>query len=220
MKRFRARFGTMASIILVGVAGCLSIGTGTPPIRAVYVLTPQAPVAAVATPDQEQLAVGLGPVLLPDYLDRNDIVARVATGEIELYPGLFWGAPLKSETPRTLQENLIRLLGTDQVLLFPFPANVPLTLRVPVRVLQFELVSGTGVVLEARWQVLSPDGKTVLLTRLSRYVEQVASQERAGEVVDAMSRALTKLSEEIAAAVRSTPVPNRTARLRKHKQIT
>jgi hypothetical protein len=77
-------------------------------------------------------------------------------------------------------------------------------------VLQFEPVAGRGVVLVARWDLLSPDATQVLFTRQSEIVEPVP-EPGPGAYAAAMSRALAALAGQIAEAVRATPTAPRAA---------
>ena len=65
------------------------------------------------------IALEVGPVTLPGYLDRPQIVTRKGRDEIEPAEFDLWPEPLKSSVSRTLGENLATLLRTDRVAIFP-----------------------------------------------------------------------------------------------------
>jgi hypothetical protein len=184
----------------IALSACVNLGPGTPPRAPTYVLDATIPATRF---DPSGLALGVGPVSIPGYLDRNEMVAREAANQLRVDTRHYWGAPLDQEVQRVLGENLARLLSSERVITWPWSRHRDIALRVPVQVLQFEPVAGKGIVLVARWELVSPDGTRVLLTRHSQIVEPVPAgpdQQAAG-----MSRALAALATEIAEAVRATP---------------
>jgi uncharacterized lipoprotein YmbA len=200
--RRRAALG-LAFCLCAALGGCINIGKGTPARQPTFVLEPT---TAAAGLDANGIAVGVGPVAIPGYLSRNQIVSREAQNRLRVDSTNYWGAPLDEEVQRVLGENIRRLLRSERVSTWPWSRQAEIALRVPVQVQQFEPVAGKGVVLVARWQILSPDATRVLLTRQSEIVEAVAG-EGADEYARSMSLALGALSQQIAEAVRALPTP-------------
>jgi len=183
----------------VALSGCVNIGAGTPPREPNYILEAT---ASPVTLEPGGIAVGVGPVTIPSYLDRSEMIVREGQNQIRIDSRHYWGAPLKDEVQRVLGENLARLLRTERVATWPWSKNADIALRVSVQLLQFEPVAGRGVVLVARWQLLSPDAANTLFVRQSEIVEPVAAA-GPGPQAESMSRALGTLAGEIAAAIRS-----------------
>jgi uncharacterized lipoprotein YmbA len=201
MMTFDRRACALALTLLLApilLPGCVNIGAGTPPREPTYVLEPTAPAASL---ERSGIPVGVGPVTIPAYLDRNEMIVREAQNRMRIDPLHFWGAPLKDEAQRVLGENLSRLLRTERISTWPWSKNAEITVRVSVQVLQFEPVAGRGVVLVARWQLLSPDAAKVLVARQSEIVEPVIAGP--GPQAESMSRALGRLSSEIATEIRA-----------------
>ena len=188
--------------ILVWVGGCL--GGVSAPTR-FYTLVPTAippsgtnPITAERGP-----AIGVGPVTLPGYLDRRQIVTRRGRDEIELGEFDLWSEPLKDGTARILGEDLAILLRTDRVALLSWRGSHPMQYQVAVEVARFEGAAGADVTLEARWRILGGDGKELALRRST--VTEVVGAPGYGALVAAMSRALGALSRDIATAIRDVP---------------
>lgn len=213
MTTFNAPTRLLALSLLLAQAllpGCVNIGAGTPPREPSYVLEATVPAASL---DVSGIAVGVGPVTISSYLNRNEMIVREAENRVHVDPLHYWGAPLNDEVQRVLGENLARLLRTERISTWPWSKNAGVAVRVPVQVLQFEPVVGRGVVLVARWQVLSPDATSVLVARQSEIVEPVAGA-GPGPQAAGMSRALGSLSSEIASAIRAAPATGATAAAR------
>jgi len=183
--------------VALALSACVNIGPGTPPRAPTYVLEPTVPATRV---EHGGVSVGLGPVTIPAYLDRSELVSREAANQLRIDPRHSWGAPLDQEVQRVLGENLSRLLASDRVIVWPWSRHREIVVRIPVRVLQFEPVAGQGVVLVARWELLSPDATRVLLSRQSEIIEPLTGF-GPGPYAAGMSRALATLARQIADAV-------------------
>lgn len=146
------------------------------------------------------VAIGVGPIRLPEYLDRRDIIVRTSRNQFELAELNQWAEPLGDTFARVLSDNLSVLLGSDKVVAFPWRSSIPIDYQVVMQVLQLDGLPGEKVVLRARWQVFSGDGK-----KLHEYAYSVYEEKAEGETIDALvtaeSRAAERLSREIAAAI-------------------
>jgi uncharacterized lipoprotein YmbA len=153
-----------------------------------------------------ETTIGLGPVLLPEYLDRPQIVTRGSANRLTLADRERWAEPLADTIPRVLSEDLAALLGTERIQLFPWPQNQTPDCQITIRVLQFEGGPDGTVTLVARWQVLGRGGKVLLPERRSAFTMPVPGQGQE-EMVVALSRCLGRLAQEVAAGLTPLPAP-------------
>jgi uncharacterized protein len=149
-------------------------------------------------------ALGLGPVVIPDYLDRPQLVTRVGPNEIRLARVARWAEPLREGVARTLQLDLLTASGARHVALYPWPSTEHLDFAVAVYLLRFEPQEHDQVELLARWRVRDLRRGSVLPLRESRFTERIDATGDSAAVA-ALSRALGALGREIAAAVREMP---------------
>ena len=147
------------------------------------------------------LALGVGPIELPKHLDRNQIVTRETENRLGLSEGAQWAEPLKEGVTRVVMINLALALDTNRVYALPQRQNRPMDMRVDVDIARFDGTLGGEVVLGARWNLSSGNGRELLHTQVSRIREPVNGLDF-DAFVAAQSRALVRLSGEIAAAVR------------------
>jgi hypothetical protein len=178
------------------VVGCAS----TQPTR-FYVLSPVANKALEHSPVQD-LAIGIGPVEVPKYLDRAQIVTRIGKNELNLADFHYWAEPLGKSISRVLQENLSRLLSTDLVYSYPWPGSVDISCQINVDIICFEGIIGDAVTLQARWALVEKGLKKVLLSRKSSFNEPIGGPGYK-ELVAAENRAIAALSLEIAEGIRN-----------------
>lgn len=167
-----------------------------PDPSAFFLLSPAAaPTGGAPVP----VVLGLGPISLPGYLDRPQIVVRVSDHEIALAASDRWAEPLRDLVARTLAENLATLLPASSFVEYPwYPATAP-DFGVAVDVRRFEVDVGGTVVLDATWRITAAG--EVVDRRATRFEEPADGADRSAAVA-AQSRALGALSREIADAVR------------------
>lgn len=147
------------------------------------------------------IALGIGPVTLPQYLDRSQIVTRRSRNALTLEDFDQWAQPLTENFAKVLGQNLSLLIPTDRIAYFPWRRATRVDFQIIVDVNQFEGIAANQALLVARWSILNRDGERELLARQSRHVETAAGTGMEATVL-ALNKALDSLSEEIAEAVR------------------
>lgn len=184
-------------LLLTGLAGC---GTSQP--TKYYLLstdTSETARAAVA----DELTIGVGPVILPPYLDRREIVTRTSSNELHVAINHQWGEALLENVSRVVREDLSRRLGTDRIVRLPLKRSLRKALvfdyQVTIAVDEFEKTPDGSVVLAARWGVLDSDRHELLLRR-SEYSRIPAAEGYAAQAA-AQSAVLSRLTEEITTAI-------------------
>lgn len=180
--------------IALWVSGCAK----SPPPN-FYLLDVEAP---TQLPGFEQgVSVGVGPVETARYLDRNQIVSRTATAKLQVSGRNQWAEPMKAGFTRVLMVNLGLALDSNRIYELPMRRRRPLDFQIPIDILRFDGVLGNEVVLSVRWTLLKGDGKEILVSKVSRIIEPVSGPDF-DAFVAAQSRALEKLSREIAEATK------------------
>jgi uncharacterized protein len=160
---------------------------------------------STATPDvapasSAQGSVMIGPVTIPAAVDRPEFVIQVAPNRVEVEEFNRWVAPLNDSIARVVAANLVVILGTPNVATAPL-ANFNPAYLVTIDVQRFDSIRGQAAVLEAVWTVR----KTATAeARSSRTVARETAQGDSFEALAAAhSRALAKLSSDIATAIRA-----------------
>jgi uncharacterized lipoprotein YmbA len=191
--RTAATAAGVALAIAGGLAGCSS------PRANIYTLSPDATLESTGAPVTAGIVVG--PVTVPELVDRPQIVTRVSDTEVSVNEFARWGAPLKNGIGLTIAADLGRLLGTAQVSLSEQSPGVRDNCRVRVDIVRFDSVPGDSVTIDALWAIAVP-GRSAAITGHTAVHEMVAG---AGydALVAAHSRALAAVSRDIAMAVRN-----------------
>jgi uncharacterized lipoprotein YmbA len=186
------------AVALLGTTACIG-GRASPPAQH-YVLNPaiEAPSGGTASP-AAPLVVGVGPVSLPAYLDRPQLVIRSAPDRIDVTEFAQWGEPLHGAVTRVVTINLARLLPDSRIVTFPWRSTQAVRYQVVLDIGQMDGPADGSIALDARWRVLDGSGRE-LAVRVSRLREPGS----AGTTAAAMSRALGTLSRDIAREIEAT----------------
>ena len=145
--------------------------------------------------------VGIGPVQLPEYINRPQIVTRNSTHKLNVSEFHRWIEPLKDNINRVLVTNLSNHLNSNRV--YSIPRNerdYPLALRVAIDIRHFEGSLADSAYLEAQWTVYDKDGKP-LLSSVSLIQEKLAGPDYES-LVKAMNMTLQTLGKEISATAK------------------
>jgi uncharacterized lipoprotein YmbA len=168
----------------------------------------------VAKRAAQGLVIGLGPITLPQYLDRPDIVTRQGANQMRLADLSKWAEPLEPLLTRIMAEDLYALLDANDVIPIPQRGDIPLDRIVEVDISRFDADESGEVVFDARWRIYRSDNETLIVSGRSQITEQGAPIPDYNAIVAAMSRAIGRASEEIADAIASPP-PRPVQRTRK-----
>ena len=192
-------FLVLCAISTIALSGC---STPAVPTR-LYVLTPLTQVEpASRAPGVGDVTIGVGPVEVPQYVNRPEIVTGRDSPVLQSAALAEWAEPLRDGFTRVLAENLSLLLATERVAIFPWQSGV-LEYQVVVHVIQFLGQPGGDVALVAFWSLLGKQGQEVL-SKKSSFREPTGGQDYEA-LAAAMSRTVAALSRAIAVAISALP---------------
>ncbi|MBW1842492.1 MAG: membrane integrity-associated transporter subunit PqiC [Deltaproteobacteria bacterium] len=198
MKNIFMRLTVMAfSAILILAAGC----SATRPAKFYTLSSIKAPEAESRKQAiTEDVAVGIGPVRFPDYLNRPQVVTRNSRNALKFSEFHRWGGSLKDDFSAVLAENLSILLSSNRISLFPWKKATPIDYRITADVIHFEGEIDGSVVLKVRWVILDGTEKRVILMKKSTF-SVVVEGNGYEALASAQSRALEDFSREIAGSI-------------------
>jgi uncharacterized protein len=183
----------LALSLVLALAGCAG---NQAPMR-YYLLTPEA-MAPAATDALAGRVTIIGPLQLPGYLNRPQLMVRLPGDELALRERHRWAEPLEAVMARTLAENLARITGSERILTFPVAGRIQSDQRVTARVIRFDADAAGLAVLEVQWSVVDGAGQVLVPVRSAAYREQAAGSDDAA-LVAALGMTLAQFSRELAA---------------------
>jgi len=174
--------------------GCVSFGKPSPETE-YYLLTAEAEVPAKLGSAAEKQLLSVGPVLIPELLDRPQIVTRSGF-RAQIHDQQRWAEPLDTSVLRVVSENLERLYPgwTTVDHLEPMAARADRSLRLDVR--RLDGSPGGKAVLDILWQLSNSSSTSAPLS--GRFQQTLAQSDASHEALArALSQGLVQLCREI-----------------------
>ncbi len=193
-KKMKKNWTAVFAFLLLALTGC---GTSTPAKFYMLNAIPSPGKEAFGAEKRRTVSIGIGPVELPAYLDRQQIVTRVSENQVDLAMFHEWAEPLKDNFIRVLAENLSALDTEGLFSVYPMRGPSPVDFQLEIEVVRLDGNLGGEVLLIARWTVFGSGKNQVLLSKKSTIRESAGSMDY-GSLVAAQSRAVESLSREIA----------------------
>ncbi|WP_411827702.1 membrane integrity-associated transporter subunit PqiC [Luteolibacter sp. AS25] len=148
------------------------------------------------------VGIGVGPVSLAEYVDRENLVIQTGPNEIQIAESHLWAGDLDASVKRVLAVNLGRRLNTGNVQTYPWLRESELDYQVVVDIRQFVAGDDGYAFVEAAWRVYSLPGSQLVVSDTFSGKEPIAAEDYAS-VVAAESKLLGRLSAEIAGKIKS-----------------
>ena len=163
---------------------------------------------AAPAPGESTYSIAVGPITLPEVVDRPQFVLRAGPNEVSIVELHRWAGPLKSEIPRIIADNLAADLNVKRVAAYPQSAGDNADYRVLVDIQRFDSTMGESATIDALWTVKRVSDGTLRTGR------STGRESSSGGSYDALaaahSRALATISREIAEAIRAFgPLPQK-----------
>ncbi len=181
-------------LLLPLLAAALLLGScGTP--KSYYFLTPAGP-----APTRAGTAIGIGPVMVADYLDRPNLVYQQGSNRLALADSHRWAGDLEDNIASVLATNIGRRENTGDVRVYPWSHDGDLRYQVTVDVRQFHGTANGDAFIDAAWRVYSLPDRRQVVSRSWAATEPLAA-DGYDELAASLSRLLDRLAAEIAATL-------------------
>jgi uncharacterized lipoprotein YmbA len=170
--------------------------------------------APASTGSPNAILVGVGPLTIPDYVDRPEIVTVAGPNEVTVNDFHRWSGSLDNALSRTLLEDLASILPAERFTLARWspPANLDVasSYRVIVEITRFDAAISGPAVVSVHWVLLGPNER-VLAVRMSNY-RTTAKGPTFSDVVAALSGDIAAFSRDVASEIENTAVPVKSPR--------
>ena len=189
----RAWMIALSAVYLLVLSACVS----SPPVR-YYSLSP------IDTDYQQDpddaVMLGIGPLSIPDYLNRSQIVTRDVDAQMRVDDFSRWTEPLVDSMYRIISTDVDNLLHGVVVVMYPYEAVVRshLDYRLVGDVNRFDADSSGLVVLEIQWAIVDTEANLLVPARRNRYQAQMVTSGDYGAMVAAMNDVLSQFSRDVA----------------------
>lgn len=181
-------------LLMVGLTGCFR---NTVPDQ-FYMLR------AANLPGQSAISgdgplVGLGPVRIPAYLDRPQIVTATSGQEYRLSEDHRWAERLDENIARVSAQNLSAFIPTDRIVMHPWPREPKPDVQVAISIQEMHVDPTGEVRMSALWSLRQ--GKSDV-TNHKFNCHLPASTTDYAQMVEVESQCLIRLNREMATAIK------------------
>lgn len=155
------------------------------------------PIAKAATTRQ---VIAISTISIPEIVDRPQLVLRAGETQVLISDNHLWGQALKSEISRNLAAHLASETGAQVTTL---GQGSEVDIKLSVDILRFDSVPNGEATIEAQWRIQRKDEVKAKAINGYALVREASNAAGYDAIVAAHSRALTRLSNEIAATLKS-----------------
>lgn len=185
----------LAAVTLIAL---LVVGCGSSPRNNHYLLTTN-----VSTPpDGDSPSLGVGPVAVPEFLNRNGMVYSREGNQLEISNTERWAEPLEAGIKRVVGINLAASLDTQDIRYFPWTKGKAPEFGISVSVLSMD-ADDEQATLAAEWRVMRPATGESVVRRISHLTLALPTGPLSPQqIAPAYSELLSQLSELIAEVIK------------------
>jgi uncharacterized lipoprotein YmbA len=180
------------TLLLTLLAAC-----GSSPRSNHYLLTTD----VTQAPSGNSPSLGIGPIAVPEYLNRNSLVYSREGNQLQVSSTDRWAEPLQSGIKRSIAVNLASQLDTQDIRYFPWDTDKAPDYGVSVNLLQLD-ANHQRALIAAEWKVFHPASGKAVARRISTLEQPLPSGAlEVQQIAPAYSQLLTKLSRLISDAI-------------------
>jgi uncharacterized lipoprotein YmbA len=143
------------------------------------------------------MVIGIGPVKIPEYQDRPQIVTRGKEKMLKFAQFDRWGESLTLGVARLIREDLTVMLPGAKCALYPWNSTIPVKYQVVVEIVQLDSELDKDMFLAAQWLVIDVQNTKTMIIKRSEFRQPIIPQNYSG-LVKTLSTACESLSGEIA----------------------
>ena len=182
---------TVVTSLVLLLAGC-----GSSPPAHFYSLQPLD--LDYQTDADDAAVMYVGPLKLPEYVARTQIVTRGDGAEMIVDDYHRWAEPLDDAIPRIVAVNVDNLVDGVIVVAFPSGNMVNADYRLQGSIVRFDADAAGRAVLIVQWGVADRDGDFLVPPRRSRYEARASRSGDPGAVAVALNDTVAQFSRDIA----------------------
>ncbi len=188
-----ARSITLCVVMSLLIGACGS----SPPVR-YFAFSPMDSVQR-QVPD-DAVTLGVGPIRMPEYLNRSQLVTRGSGAELEVDDFSRWAEPLTDALHRVVSTDVDNMMSGVMVIAFPWEAVVhnDVDYRLLGEVTRFDADRSGRVVLDIQWTIYDVSAEVVTVPpRRRSYETRAARSDDPANIASAMNDALAMFSRDV-----------------------
>ena len=144
--------------------------------------------------------IGVGPVKIPEYLDRPQMVTKDKEGILKFDEFDRWGESLDIGMARLIREDLTVMLPGAKLTLYPWNPSIAVKYQVVLEVVQLDSELDKDMSFVVQWMVIDAQNSKTVIIKRSEFRQPIIPQNYSG-LAKTLSTACASLSSQIAEAL-------------------
>lgn len=192
--------------ILFGVSLCLSACWGAAPSVYYTLVSPSSTLSQPKPTQADFHSLGVGPITLPEHLDRPHLVTRKGKHTLQVHIRHRWGASLRDQILNQLEANLVSELSGISIVSYPWERPWRPSHQLMMEIKSLEGMMDLEVNAEFVWRII--DLKTEKVLHQGRYKAQSSARRKGQEPIEtayvrAMAETLSNFAKELSRLLQS-----------------
>lgn len=193
--------GSAALVLALALGGCIAMSKSpTPRFYALQAIDESYAGEKFNIPSS--VIIGIGPVKVPEYLNRPQIVTQDTNNLITFAQFDRWGEPLDLALLRLVSANLSVMLPDATLEISPWNLAIPVKYQVIMDVVRLESRLDKDVSLTVQWSVIDLENKKMMLIKRSEFSQPIEPHNYSG-LARTLSMECASLSDKIAKTLSS-----------------
>ncbi|MFA5355972.1 MAG: PqiC family protein [Candidatus Omnitrophota bacterium] len=195
--------------LILFLSGCVSIPNS--PKSKFYTLKAVSP---DNTGEQISLSpgmiLGVGPVTVPQYLNRPQMVTQDKDGMLKFSEFDRWGEPLELALTRLLATNLSTIAAEGNIEVYPWNPVIPVNYQVFADIVRMESQLNGDMLLVLQWSIIDAQANRMVFTKRFESRKPISPNNYSG-MVEVLSASFASFSREVAEEVSKLAVQTKKA---------
>jgi len=199
MKRIKSCLGLGAVGLILIISGCISIPNS--PTSRFYMLS-------IVDENQvskkidlaSNMVIGVGPVKIPEYLNRPQMVTLSKEKMLQIAQFDRWGESLDLGVASLIREDLTVMLPKAKLTLYPWNSSVVVKYQVIAEIVQLDSELNGDMSFVVQWMIIDVQNSKVMIIKRSAFHQPIIPPNYSG-LAKTLSSACASLSSQIAEAL-------------------
>ena len=195
MRRISLKFflGFVVGCLSLGLSGCISIPNS--PMPRFYALSALDRTEVIK--DSPKMIIGIGPVKIPEYMDRPQIVTEDKDKMLHFAQFDRWGESLDLGLARLIREDLTVMFPGTKLTLYPWNPSIDVKYQVLIEVVQLDNEFDRDMSFVVQWTVIDLQSSKIVIIKRSEFHQPIVPPNYSG-LAKTLSTACASLSNQIA----------------------
>ena len=191
----RTFFGIVSVVSALTLSGC---SHDSKPVQ-FYRLNADSGIGTLPPATAQSPLIGLGPIRIPEYLNRPQIIVAITENQYRLSEDHRWAERLDQNISLALFKALPSQLGTNRIVRYPWTQRQLVDYQIGIDILEFNVTADGQSRLIAQWFIKRKDKPAIDKRSVYQFPASATDYDI---MVKAQSQCLTKLGQEIAETLR------------------